>query len=281
MKELTSAGAWAKTCHLIQEKYGKKLEFRSLNLVEGFEPSYSKGDDLIVPLKAHNHYLGDVIINRGSMLSAQEKSEVVDLIKFLIEPQAYNIHLKRVEESQSSLTAVRSNNIISLFNHHVSNHVNHHEINPEKLNSERKVLSNIIHLKAVSALSRHKVAMKIHEMSNGLFMTRLQDVSSTIHSAADLMTMGEMSIYIEDLSKLNPSELQLLEDFAKLKRTENVLFLVGSNLSEEELEKSTLHTNLKNDLIGFFFDIDRVPLSQQTNEDVLDLLFFTIDHSLS
>ena len=39
--------------------------------------------------------------------------------------------------------------------------------------------------------------------------------------------------------------------------------------------------SLRNDLAGFFFDIDRVPLAQQTSEDILELLFFQFDSVMS
>jgi hypothetical protein len=57
--------------------------------------------------------------------------------------------------------------------------------------------------------------------------------------------------------------------------TENgPLFLVGSNMDMDTILQQNWPENLKKDLAGFFFDIDRVPMAQQTSEDILELLFF-------
>jgi hypothetical protein len=49
----------------------------------------------------------------------------------------------------------------------------------------------------------------------------------------------------------------------------------------EAIQQKNWPESLKRDLSGFYFDIDRVPLSQQTSEDILDLLFFKFDSTLS
>ena len=97
LKELLNGGVWNKTSQLIFDKYGKKIEFKFLTVLDSEQPFYSRGDDLVVPLKSHQRYLGDVIIQRGATMSVDEKMDLTDLIQFLIEPQAYNIHLKSVE----------------------------------------------------------------------------------------------------------------------------------------------------------------------------------------
>jgi hypothetical protein len=64
--------------------------------------------------------------------------------------------------------------------------------------------------------------------------------------------------------------------------TENgPLFLVGSSLEMDAILQKDWPESFKKDLAGFFFDIDRVPLAQQTSEDILELLFFQFDGVMS
>lgn len=79
--------------------------------------------------------------------------------------------------------------------------------------------------------------------------------------------------------------MQILESFLQKSADSEIetgpLLLVGSNLSMEEIETKNWSQDLKDDLLGFYFDIDRVPLSQQTSTEILELLFFHIDESMA
>ena len=44
---------------------------------------YNNGEDLIIPLKIKNMNLGDVIVDRGSLLNQQQKLEIADLVKIV------------------------------------------------------------------------------------------------------------------------------------------------------------------------------------------------------
>ena len=268
MKDIVENAVWTKTQELILDKYGKKIEFKSLNLSLGNSPFYLSGDDLVIPLNSKTVNLGEVVVNRGSLLTADQKNEVLDLVKFLIEPHVYNKHLKLKEEIESykkQANTLNDDNVYSLFS--------------EEDDLIVKLISSVIHLKSASPLSRKKVALKIHEMAEQDLFISFSEIESQLASANDLAEFSKTTIYIDDLQTLSPEKLKLLGELAS-SRMPGVLFIVGSNM--EELAISNLSTNhiFKNDLIGILFDIDRVPLNQQTNEDVLELLFFNVDQSI-
>jgi len=54
-------------------------------------------------------------------------------------------------------------------------------------------------------------------------------------------------------------------------------FIFGGNLSDKQIETSNILTSYKRDLVCIKYDIDRVPTSQQTSTDVLELLFFSTE----
>ncbi len=275
MKEILDNLAWKKTFKLIEEKYGKTLQFRALKLLSDQKKSaYLHGDDFVIPLSLKNYDLGNVIVTRGSFLSDDQKNEIVDLIKFLVEPQVYTLHLKTTEEnmlSQKINDAREKNKVVQLFD-------NYEVYQPPAI---KKLLSQIIHLKSHTVQSRHKVAFKIHEMSQRNLFVRFHDIVNSSATVEDLLTLSDTTVFIEDIEVLTNSELQLLELFLSRITQDNLdstpIILVGSSLPLASLESKDWNTRLKNDLMGFYFDIDRVPLAQQTSHEILDLLFFELN----
>ena len=277
MKEIFEDSAWKKTLQLIQEKYGKTLQFRSLKLLNDNKRSaYQQGDDFIIPLSLKNFDLGNVIITRGSFLDEQQKSEIVDLVKFLLEPQIYNLHLKNTEQnvlSQKNLDKAPTAQVINLYDRSNDDPV------------AKKTLSQIIHLKSHKAQTRLKVALKIHEMSQRNLFVRLNDVLQSNSTIDDLMTLNDTTVFIEDIEQISPDLLKIVEKFLNqpnlLSKGSGPLILVGSGLTLETIETQNWDPQLKNDLMGFYFDIDRVPLAQQTSTEILDLLFFELNEPMS
>lgn len=275
MKSVTENVVWEKTEALIQEKYGKQIKFRSLNLLNSQTSPYSKGDDLIIPLNTKSIYLGEVIIDRGSLLSPDQKNEVTDLVHFLVEPHVYNTHLKF--KQMNTFSGPESESFIDLsvpFLKILSNTIENQ--NSDEQTEKPKLVSHIIHLRSASALQRKNVALKIHEIAKNNLFVELTEISSQLTSAEDFRPFSETTIYISDLKSLNKRELQLLTTGVK-SNTSKTLFIVGSRLQESELAELGLEEGLKNDLLAILFDIDRVPLKQQMNTDVLELLFFNLE----
>jgi hypothetical protein len=274
MNELMSDSTWKKAAELVREKYGKTLSYRAMKLLgeqarfienSGF---YASGEDLISPLKIKNLNLGDVIVDRGTYLDSAQKNEIVDLVRFLIEPKIYNIQLKQSEEnliksSTRSLRLVDSHvEIVDLFN-------------SEK--AGKKTLSQVILLKSHIELTRNKVALKIHEMAGQNMFVRFNDISSAVKNITDFKSLSDTTIYIDNVQSLNPEELSLISAYLQIGDENGPLILVGSDLSLDAVSQQDWPEPLKKDLMGFYFDIDRVPLSQQTNSEILELLFFQLD----
>lgn len=289
MKELLNGGVWNKTSQLIQDKYGKKIEFRFLTVLESEQPFYSKGDDLVVPLmsrsKSQKNHLGDVVIQRGATMSVDEKMELSDLIQFLIEPQAYNLHLKNVQMTISNqpsedfrINADSTSNVISIFGKYEAPET-HVTLDNEEDSEQKKTISNILHLKSKNAEVRHKIALQIHDISGSPFFVRIQDISKSVRTVNDLRNLAGSTIYVDDILKLNSSEIELIADYAKDQQQIELQFLIGSDLNDNEIGTLPCNDQLKKDLMGFMFEIDKVPLSQQIQKEVLELLFFSFEQA--
>lgn len=273
MNEILNDSTWKKTYELVLEKYGKNLSYRNIKLIEeSSEKFYSHGDDLIIPLKIKNHNLGDIIVNRGSLLDIQQKNEIVDLVKFLVEPKIYNYHLKQSEENLK-------NNITSI------NKVNHLKLvdlyNLNLKDSKSKTLSPILLLKSHTEMNRHKVALKVHEMAEHNLFVHLDDIAASIKNPDDIKTLSDVTIYIDDVEKVSESLLEILRQYLEKISVNGPLFLIGSSLSMEAIELKKWPESFKKDLMGFYFDIDRIPLAQQTSSEILELLFFQLDNEMT
>lgn len=268
MKDVVENAIWSKTKALIQDKYGKTIEFKSINLSQSNSPYFIEGDHLIIPLNSKINQLGEVIVNRGSLLSHEQRAEVCDLIQFLVEPHVYNKYLARqqelqfIEDSTSETTQSKlfSQNVFQLFS-------------SQQDESILKLISNVIHLKSESSLLIQKVAQKLHEMTNNQIMVRWADVSQQFHAVDEIKQFEQTTFFIENLASLTPAELNFLSAAVEL-NLENVVFIFSSQLTEEEILQLSASTRLKNDLNAICYEIDRVPAHQQLHTDVLELMFF-------
>lgn len=269
MKDVVDNAVWTKTQALIQDKYGKRIAFKTIDLTNSAMPSFLEGDDLIVPLNTKPVYLGEVIVNRGSLLSTQQREEVIDLIRFLVEPHVYNKHLKLKEEveaykRQMAAEAVENedSNVFSLFN------------TDEEDFSLVKLINSVIHLRSANAMTRKKVALKIHDMAEQNLFISFSDIARQMHSVEEFKSFDKTTVFIEDISQLNDQELALLNAACALK-VEGLVFIIGSNLADKQIDALNLSRELKADMNAILFDIDRLPFAQQTSTDVLELLFFS------
>ena len=281
MFDILQDSVWLRATDLIKEKYGKSLTYRGIKLLSEGGKSviedvyYANGDDLVIPLRAKNHVLGDVIVARGSLLDPQQKSEVVDLIKFLVEPKLYSIQLKKSEEAlqnsaRRSLAVVRDEDESSI-----------EDLFEDEEIIKRQTLSQVILLKSHTELNRNRVALKVHEMTERNLFVHLSDIKASLKSKEDLSSLSDITVYIADVEMVDAGTMELLKDYLQSATDSGPLFLVGSSLSMEAIQQKNWPESLKRDLSGFYFDIDRVPLAQQTSEDILDLLFFKFDTTLS
>lgn len=269
MNEILNDAAWKKTLDLVKTKYGKSLSYRSIKICkEDKVAAYSQGDDFIIPLRLKNYDLGDVIVARGSLLDSQQKTEVVDLVKFLVEPKIYNIHLKQTEENSAVRSSATHDSVRKIFKL---------ELHKSEIKDERKTLSQMIHLKSEEKNVRQKVASKIHEMTERNLFVFLDDIATSLTNVEEIRTLGDTTIYIESLEDLSAAMIGLLQQYLSNNYDDGPLFLIGSNLALSEIQNKDWSVSFKNDLMGFFFDIDRVPLAQQASEEILELLFFQLE----
>jgi hypothetical protein len=118
-------------------------------------------------------------------------------------------------------------------------------------------------------------------MAERNLFVHLDDIAASLTTVEDIKTLSDLTIYIDDVETLSNSMIDLLKSYLDLTDLNGPLFLVGSSLAFEAVESKNWPLSLKKDLMGFYFDIDRVPLSQQTSSEILELLFFQLDNEMT
>lgn len=294
--------SWGKIQSLINERFNKDIEYRYLEVIQnGISKSderiFKRGDDLVVNLSHEGIKLGHVIVNRGSFLSSHDQMDLVDLIDFMVRPVVYNQYLRSLEsalvtESKLNLsnqTVQASNqdsNVIEMNQFRVADFNNTKdsldfdetlssaEDQNEKSLGIDQIVSKFIHLRAGKSITRKKVALKIHEMLGHSFFIDYQQIANVTNSAQDLRDIDSTTIYIDDIQQIEQKDLRFLAEFLTAQEKLNIVLLVGSNLSDEKIHTLSTTQELKNDLVGFCFDIDRIPSAMQASDEVLEIMFF-------
>lgn len=267
---------WNKAIELVKQKYGKNLIYKSIKLVgdvgqDNSQPYYFSGDDLVIPLKNENSTLGDIVVTRGLYLSAEEKYEIVNMIKNLFKDQL--VQLKPQPNQETAIDNI--SNVIAFSSKQKKTSLRHEE--PQR----KQTLSKVLLLKSHTEMSRTKVALKIHEMTQRNLLVRLNDIMNSIETASDFKSLDDVTIYIENIELVPEADLNKVQDYLQKEFKSGPLFLIGSTLSPEAIMNTNWKASFQNDLLGFYFDIDRVPLSQQTSAEILELLFFQLDAVLT
>ncbi len=267
VKQIVENVIWIKAQDLIQEKYGKQIKFKTLGLTQISDAYFTKGDDLIIPLQSKSKHLGEVVVTSGSQLTVQQKKEVLELIQFLVKPHIYNEHLALAQFNEKCKDIADSNNnVYQLFE----------QAADVSEKSSHRLISQTVHLTSQSAILRHKVAMKLHEMSEQNYFLNWSQFTSHISKPQELLGLDHATFYVEDIMKLSTKDMSLLLETHALKN-HNFVFIIGSHLSDSDIKNLPLTESLRQDLLNICFDIDRVPVSQLTSPDVLELLFFNLD----
>lgn len=290
--------SWGKIQSLVNERFNKEIEYRYLEVIQGEntisdQRFFKRGDDLVVNLNHDKVKLGHVIVSRGGFLSTNDQMDLVDLIDFMVRPVVYNQYLRTMEsalmaESKSfNTTPIRQSdtqdtetNVISLQQFRGESPDSDLFEEVETIATETKslgienIVSKFIHLRAGLSLTRKKVALKVHEMLGHSFFIDYQQIANATNSAQDLRDIDSTTIYIDDIQQLELKDLRFLTEFLTVQDKLKIVILVGSNLSDEKIHTLNATQELKNDLVGFCFDIDRIPVAMRTSDEVLELMFF-------
>ncbi|MEK2647162.1 hypothetical protein [Bdellovibrio sp. BCCA] len=266
---------------ILASRYGKGLQIRQLmDLAElgTSEDAFTRGRDLHIPIRVNGSILGTAVVPSADDLNAEKRQGVTQLVRMVLEPAMYKWYLDQKEANLVELNRAQLNlDNVRLFGEEplpsIDDILND---NLEVLNEspETELISHLIHLEGRSENTNKKVALQLHELTGRWAFVPFNDIKGQLHSAQDIAKMGAMTIFVENVENLNPAEQELLMDYIAEERSTDEPLLITSSLKNlDELGKSTLNSNLVDELSVNCFEVDRAPLTTQGLKEVLELFF--------
>lgn len=266
---------------ILASRYGKGLQIRQLmDLAElgSVDEVFTRGRDLHIPIRVNGSVLGTAVVPSADDLNAEKRQGVTQLVRMVLEPAMYKWYLDQKEANLVELNKAQPTlDNVRLFGEEplpsIDDILND---NLEQLNESptADLISNLIHLEGRSENTNKKVALQLHELTSRWAFVPFNDIKGQLHSSQDIAKMGAMTIFVENVEGLNAAEQELLMDYIAEERSADEPLLITSSLkSLDELGKSTLNSNLVDELSVNCFEVDRAPLTTQGLKEVLELFF--------
>lgn len=270
--------------HLVRNRYGKSLEV--LQVCDTSYLNYNdfqiKGVDLHIPLMVDDHLLGTAVINDASTLDVESKKTLAQMTKMILEPVLYNSYLERKEMNLSVADKYhnlhKDKNVVSIeFESHRDGHSYEEiELDEEPLDGS-KLLSHLCNLECSNPTLVKKVALQIHEMTHRWAFAPWESIKSQITSVTDLVNLGAMTLFIEDVTQLSMEDQILIEEYLTGDRVAQDPLFVTACKSIEDLSPDTFFPNFFDEMEISSFKIDKAPMDINSLREVLELFFFEGD----
>lgn len=266
---------------MVANRYGKSLVVRRLMDMGDCHQTdcFTKGNDLHIPINVNGALLGTAIVSSARELDLESRDNMTQLIRMVLEPAMYNWYL---EQKESNLAEITRTNFapenVRIFGDNAP--ADDELIYDTEIDEDNILISHLIHLQGPSENKNKKIALLLHEITRRWAFVPFNDIKGQIHSTQDISKMGSMTIFIENVEKLNPSEQELIEEYLCEERFQDEpLIITTSMLNLEALSKTTLRTHILDELSINLFEVEKAPLDPHNLKEVLEL-FYLKDSSL-
>lgn len=265
---------------LLASRFGKGLELRPLTDVSDEESAGGgghslKGVDLHIPLRVRDAFLGTAVVPSVGDLSAENKVQISQMVRMVLEPALYRDYLERREDNLRSLSeeSLDSSNL-KVFGAPEAPEL---EDDAEATIQQPHLLSNLIYFHGHDTQRARRAALMLHEMTGRWAFAPFEDLSANIHSVLDLVKLGAMTLFVSDVNALDPKTQDMLVDYLSVPRSaESPLILIAGSADPEELTRQgRLSPAIMAEISINSLELDRIPLKEKSLRDVLQLMFFS------
>lgn len=260
---------------MVANRYGKSLIVRRLMDMGDCHQidCFTKGNDLHIPINVNGSLLGTAIVSSARELDLESRDNMTQLIRMVLEPAMYNWYL---EQKESNLAEITRTNFapenVRIFGDSAPD--DEEDIYDTEIDEDNILISHLIHLQGPSENKNKKIALLLHEITRRWAFVPFNDIKGQIHSTQDISRMGSMTIFIENVEKLNPAEQELIEEYLSEERFQDEpLLITTSMLNLEGLGQTTLRTNIIDELSINLFEVEKAPLDPQNLKEVLELFY--------
>jgi hypothetical protein len=255
---------------LIENRYGKQLRIQAMadvsDLSQLDKSHLFAGKDLRIPISSNDKYMCTAIVADGAGLGSEEAVSISHLVRMILEPIFYDFYLEQKRENAQGPT------------NPVGNLVTVEELDMEMFRVEmefEKTRGQVLFLMAGNPSQISRAAMEIHELKQKWAFLKFTDIRDRIQSAEDLVGLGDITILIDDILMLSPTERQIVMDYIFATHAgATPMILVGVTSSIADLESQALVGKDWIKLMQHFnLDLDRLPSEMKRFKQSLELYF--------
>lgn len=262
---------------MLASRYGKGLELRSLtsvSLEESVQGHALRGQDLLIPLRIQDAFLGTAVVPSAGDLSSESRQQITQMVRMILEPALYRDYLERRENNLRSLAEEG----LDTTNLRVLNEVPVPEEIEQRRSGQLQMNVSLVHLHGHEQQRIKKAALLLHEMTGRWAFVPFNDIKKDLNTVSDLLNLGAMTLLIDDVQNLDGDAQKLVLEYLSVTRSDrHPLFVTGSTMSLEEVAQAGgLLAEFKDELMATSLELDRAPLSEKGLREVINLMFFTL-----
>ncbi len=268
--------------NILSERYGKTLHIRQLSDISALrnpESPFFKGSDLHIPIQVNGSFLGTAVIPGATDLEQTTKNDMSALVKMILEPTLHNWYLQQRENNIRELSRVDVElDNVRLF----ADMTNDNELEEDYSDLNEKhsasLVSHIVHFHGLSSTNIKKAALQLHEITGRWAFVPFNDIKGQLHSSMDIARMGNMTIYIEEVSQLNEAEIELILNYLNDDvQVDTPLIITASTSSCKTLRSNSLNSQFVDELEINEFEMAKAPVEHNRLREVLELFFLKDD----
>jgi hypothetical protein len=273
--EIQNGPVLQKLSDLLADKYGVSVRLLRLFDSSCFGDSQyeciEQGNNLLIPIKVNNILLSAAVIDNANHLDAKDRQTATQLVRMMMDPIFYSHYLSskitnEVDTNSPSFFEYPQ----TLFNGTLA------DINKPLERPKRSLCIGTIFSRSPNQLLFNRFSHSVHEVSERWAMLRIQDISSDISSANDLIDMGPITITVEELGDIDPKLVKAICEYVSQPHTpESPMLLVNSKLSLIELNaKLSLGDSVMEYFLFNQIDLSAMPMTEDKIKEIIDMLFY-------
>lgn len=282
---------------MLRSRYGKGLKVNFMMDVTSVattaqSPSWVGGDLRLLISSPEGEFLAEAFIEDGVSLSQEDQDSAEALVKLVLESAIQNWKRRNLA---SAITAVREDNVVSLHSRHSlqrgtvifepetseldfslrADFKNGDQEFDQQLESlkTKSISTNALFLQSRNPNLFPKVVSEIHELTQRWACLRFSDIKTQVQSVDDLRELGSLTLVIDEILNLSPSEQDLLAQFLVKSNSETEpLLVITSSTSLTELTALSLISEKTAEILKLgLIDVERLPTSTSLLKESLEL----------
>lgn len=273
--DVLSSAAMGTLRGIMRDRYGMGVDLRFVQNLSDSQQAYSDsqivGEDLHLPINVGDKFLATAIVNGGGHLNMRERSAVGDVVRLFLEPELFGRYLEQVKNNFVAQDRIQNgeldrDNVVNLYS----------ELSrPEASDIPSKnASSHLFVFESKNPKMLFRLASNIHELSGRWAFLNIKDIQTSISSAADLKSLGTITLVIDDLTQMDPAFQNILAEALSLANpSEEPLFVVGTTtLLDELIQTERISPKLSQILQSYVMDADRLPKDPRLLQESLEIM---------